>query len=79
MNPPFCFDTANIRQKINSANFFTKKMQKIAIFSLFGVEEPSGDHFLVENHPRLPRRAGCKVESGDEKNCGGQCESCGEM
>jgi hypothetical protein len=33
MNPPlFLFDDANIEQIFDSANFFIKKMQKIAIF-----------------------------------------------
>lgn len=41
MNPPFCFDTANIRQKTDSANFYTKKMQKIAIFSLWRLKNIS--------------------------------------
>ena len=35
MNPPFCFDTANIEQKSDSANFFVKKMQKMLKFLHF--------------------------------------------
>ena len=47
MNPPFCFDSANIGQKSYTANFFTKKLQKKCIFHLFAPRYILFDLFLA--------------------------------